>query len=656
MQPCAPALDDLRKVLEALERRLQMLKAGESTGGDSSAIDLLPLVDELFEETDALIAGIGSVDHECQRYRNRFLHAPAAYVCTNPEGTVIEANRVAGALLGLPPERLQGRSFDGYVHPECVPALQTILAALRRGEEAPVQDVVLVRHDGSTVPAAATVSLIREAGGRLVECAWVFRDTSVQKKAEQALKESEERYRELTESISDIFFALDRDLRVTYWNRVAARVSGISPEKVRGSVIFEVLPILHDEAVVAFFNDLSGARKAGVSECRFLLHGMEYFFEVRAYPTREGISVYIRDISDRKRAEEALRRSEERYRAVVESQTELIYRWRPDGTVTFVNEAYCTYIGIKCDDLIGRRYSPAVPADDQRLIRQNLASLTPANPVSAVEHRVIMPDGRIRWQQWTDRALFDEQGRLIEYQSVGRDITDRRMAEEALMLVNRKLNLLSEVTRHDILNKLNVLMGYLELARTEIADPEMLAYFRKEEEAARDIQRYIIFTKEYQDIGVTSPQWQGVGGLVEQATASLDLGPVTLEVAVGDLAVYADPLIVLVFLNLLDNSLRHGQHVSRIRLSIEESDPGITLVYEDDGIGIPYDEKDRAFKRGYGRQTGFGLFLAREILSITGIAIRETGEPGVGVRFEIGIPAGCYRHEDRVSSSRQASD
>lgn len=340
---------------------------------------------------------------------------------------------------------------------------------------------------------------------------------------------------------------------------------------------------------------------------------------------------------------EALRRSEDEYRAIAGGQAELIYRWLPDGTVTFANEAYCRYIGIPCRDLVGRRHAPGLVAKDGARARQSLASLTPDHPVSVTERRVVMPEGGVRWQQWTDTAFFDDEGSVVEYQSVGRDITDARAAREALLLANRKLNLLSEVTRHDILNLLSVLMGYLDLSRAQTDDPELQEYFKKEEEAIQGIQRCMAFTGEYQDVGVASPVWQPLSRIIHEAMAGLDPGDIAVEMEADDLEVYADPLIARVFANLIDNSLRHGGNVSRIRIYPEVSDREIKIIYEDDGIGIPHAEKERLFERGFGRMTGFGLFLAREILSITDISIRETGEPGSGVRFEINIPPGFYR-------------
>ncbi len=138
--------------------------------------------------------------------------------------------------------------------------------------------------------------------------------------------------------------------------------------------------------------------------------------------------------------EAALKASEERYRAVVESQTELITRFSPEGVILFVNEAYCRYFGKKCNDIIGHRFRPVVPREEQALVREHFASLTPDSPVASLEHRIIMPDGEVRWHQWSDRAIFDSHDRLLEYQSVGRDVTERKFAEEALRQSEERLS------------------------------------------------------------------------------------------------------------------------------------------------------------------------------------------------------------------------
>lgn len=153
----------------------------------------------------------------------------------------------------------------------------------------------------------------------------------------------------------------------------------------------------------------------------------------------------IQDITLRKQAEQALRESEERYRAIVEDQTELITRFQPDGTLTFINEAYCRYFGQEREALIGNRYEPFIFEEDRAAIAQFLNSLCLENPVATIEHRVVVA-GEIRWMQWINRAIFDAQGYFVEFQSVGRDISDRIQAEEALRESERRFRAIFDQT------------------------------------------------------------------------------------------------------------------------------------------------------------------------------------------------------------------
>ena len=134
-----------------------------------------------------------------------------------------------------------------------------------------------------------------------------------------------------------------------------------------------------------------------------------------------------------------LEASEQRYRNVVEDQTEFISRFLPDGTHVFVNEAYCRYFNKTRDEIIGKKFMPRVPAEDQRILREHFASLTKEHPTAIITHRIILADGQVRWQRWSDRAIFDENGSLTEYQSVGRDVTGQKHAEIALLQSERQL-------------------------------------------------------------------------------------------------------------------------------------------------------------------------------------------------------------------------
>jgi signal transduction histidine kinase len=217
-------------------------------------------------------------------------------------------------------------------------------------------------------------------------------------------------------------------------------------------------------------------------------------------------------------------------------------------------------------------------------------------------------------------------------------------SQNAYETANRKLNLLSTITRHDIKNQLLALMGFIGLAKMKTTDPDQLHYIEQEEIAALTIQRQIEFTKNYEEIGVRAPQWQDIGLHLNALRSLIPPGEISVSITVDGLEVFADPLLEKVFENLIDNSRRHGERVRHISFSsLQYGLDYIAIVYEDDGVGVHEADKERIFEKGFGKNTGLGLFLTREILSITGLTIKETGVYGKGVRFEILVPKGKYR-------------
>lgn len=147
------------------------------------------------------------------------------------------------------------------------------------------------------------------------------------------------------------------------------------------------------------------------------------------------------ELAEKRRVETALRESEARYRGIVEDQTELICRFRMDGTLTFVNDVYCRYFDKTREELVGHHFTPLVPDEDRLLLDQQFAQLGPENPIVHTEHRVVRPDGSIRWMHWTNRAPLGEGGSHAEFQAVGVDVTDRRQAEDEVKRLNAELEL-----------------------------------------------------------------------------------------------------------------------------------------------------------------------------------------------------------------------
>jgi signal transduction histidine kinase len=220
--------------------------------------------------------------------------------------------------------------------------------------------------------------------------------------------------------------------------------------------------------------------------------------------------------------------------------------------------------------------------------------------------------------------------------------------EEALRQANRKLNLLSGITRHDINNQLTVLMGYLAILEEGQNEPLHDEYLQKASTAAERIHAMIQFTREYESIGVNAPVWQNCRTSIDTAAEQIPHGNIIVKNDFPEgMEVFADLLIVKVFYNLMDNAVRYGEKTTTIRFSAQESGDDYLIICEDDGVGIPVKVKEQIFSHGFGKNTGLGLFLTREILTLTGITIRETGKPGKGARFEILVPKGAYRFESR---------
>jgi len=227
--------------------------------------------------------------------------------------------------------------------------------------------------------------------------------------------------------------------------------------------------------------------------------------------------------------------------------------------------------------------------------------------------------------------------------SICHDISEIKKTQDALRLANRKLNLLAEITRHDIRNKLTVMKGYLELFRDHPPEPTHSMYLAKLKETADTIGTTIEFTKLYQNLGVVAPVWQDVDEVFMRACAHADVKRIRVDSRAGGVAIFADPLLERVFYNLVENSVQHGNRVKEIRLSCHETADELVITIEDDGIGVPDYDKEKIFSRGFGKNTGLGLFLAREILSTTSISIAETGQYQSGARFEIHVPREGYR-------------
>ncbi|MDD1693121.1 MAG: PAS domain S-box protein [Methanoregula sp.] len=766
----------------------------------------------------------------------------------------------------------------------------------------------------------------------------------LQRTAETSIRDHERREADIINFLPDATFAIDTKSTVIAWNKAMERMTGIKTKNILGKAGYEyALPFYHERRPLLIDLVLADNDKTTTARYPYIKRdGKTLFSEITIphfndgrgaalwftasplYDTRGnviGAIESIREISEWKKAEAACNESEQKYRNIIEDQSEFISRFTPDGTHVFVNEAYCRYFGMKREEILGHRFRPKIPPEDQETVGKFFSSLTPDHPVDAIIHRIIMPDGQVRWQRWSDRAIFGSNGEVTEYQSVGRDVTDmkdteltlkaaykqltasneelrgqyeelarseqqtreseekfraildqsfqfiglmtpdgilleanrtalefagipesairtrpfwetpwgshsadlqevlkdaikraasgetarfeathpagdghpvsmdfsvkpvvdpegkilylileghditeqkktgealqaaqekyakaflagpdaftiseldtgkfveandaatalfgysreeligknatdlgiwlteeartafidhlkkhgsvheyeirerkksgelydalvnavtltiggqdffiaivrditeRKRADRTIAEANKKINLLTSITRHDVANQVSILRGYAKIAKMKKPDPIIVELLEKIDTTVSTIARQIAFTREYQELGMHAPVWYRIREIVaRQKTDGISLS------CTCDAEIFADPMLEKVFFNLIDNASRHGVRVTTIAVSCRPVPDGLVIIVEDNGIGVAPEEKEKIFEKGFGKNTGFGLFLAREILAITGISIHETGTHEKGARFEITVPKEGYRN------------
>jgi PAS domain S-box-containing protein len=466
-----------------------------------------------------------------------------------------------------------------------------------------------------------------------------------------ALHDNERKLRRLFEAMLEGFaycrMIYDTEGRPVDWiylevNAAFERLTGL--KNISGKRVLEAIPDIRS-LTPELFDTYGRVASTGVPELFEIdFKPLKKWLKVSVFSPEKGYFVAVfEDITEPKQAEEALRESEKRYRDMFELNNAVMIIINPGtGRIVDANSAAIRYYGYSREEFPGLAITD-INIDAPDITKKNMSQAA-ENHGAVFNFRHRKKSGEIRDVEVFSAPISLGGERFLH--SIVQDVTERRQAEEALRKANSKMNLLSGITRHDIRNQLFALKAYLELSKNTLGDAAITSeYIIKEERAANAIERQIAFTKEYEDLGVKSPAWESVEACIRKALDVLPMRDIQVISEADDLEVYADPLFERVFYNLIDNALRYGgQNMTRIRIASQESESGLLISVEDDGAGISDEDRKRLFERGFGHNTGLGLFLSREILAITGITITENGAPGKGARFGITVPKGGYRN------------
>jgi len=581
-----------------------------------------------------------------EKYRTLFDSAGDGIFIHDMDAQILAVNRMACEQLGYTETEMLSMAVQEVDSQEDAVQAQDRIARIMKHDHISFE----TRHrckDGSLIPYVVSAQRIAWGGQPAVMS--ICHDITERKRAEEIIRNSEERYRSLAETAQDFIYIIDKDDNVVYVNSYCEQTL----KKTRDDIIGKPRKALFPEQVSnKQYQNLQQVFATGIpyhEVNNLLIYGQIFWQDTRLVPLRDddgNISAVLgisRDITLLKQVEETLKESENNYRTVFENTGTATVVVEKDTMIILANEEFAQLSGFSIADIEGRmQWTKFIVKEDleRMLALHQLRRQEKTNALPSYEFRFVTRTGDIRNIYLTIDMI---PGTTKSVASL-LDITSRKRAETALQQANKKLTLLSSITRHDINNQLMVLQGYLNILEQKQSDVTLDEYFGKVSAAAQRISSMIQFTEEYEKIGIDSPIWQDCRTLIDTAAKQAPLEQVLLKNDLpANIEVFADPLIIKICCNLIDNAVRYGKKITTIRFSVQAGGDDHVVVCEDDGVGVPVQDKERIFEQGFGKNTGFGLALSREILSITGITIRETGEPGKGARFEMTVPKETWR-------------
>lgn len=339
-------------------------------------------------------------------------------------------------------------------------------------------------------------------------------------------------------------------------------------------------------------------------------------------------------------AQEALIEAKEFAENLIKTANVMVVGLDENGIIRIFNDMAERITGYRADEAMGRNwFETLVPKERYPEVWGVFANFRARGALPRnFENPVLTKSGEERYIFWQNSEIRNSRFGVCVV-SFGIDMTEKKKMMETIERTNRKLNLIGRVSRHDILNQLTAVLGYIELARDRVIETDVRNYLEKAANAGRNIERILNSTRDYERLGSAEPRWEKASDLFERGTSALDTTGITLVVNLEGLSLKADPIFEKVFHNLVDNSMRHGKHTKRIEVGYKKVGDELIIIYEDDGIGILEEMKKDLFTG----ERGKGLFIIKEILSITDMKIEEIGEYKKGAKFCIHIPKGRYR-------------
>ncbi len=563
-------------------------------------------------------------------------------IFVNKKGRVVYANKRCEEIMGYKREEFYSEDFSFFslIAPESIDMVKSSFSRHMKGLEIPPFEYTLVTREGRRIEAMYSSKLIRYQGETAILGTVV--DITQRKRAEEALKKSEEKYRTVVEhSLQGIVIV--QDFRIVYANKAFAKISGYTVKELLSLSPDNVREMVHPEDQAFVWGRFEDRLKGKVVPMHYEYRGvrkdgkviwLEMFAHQIEHNGKPAVQGAIIDITESKRSEQELEQSRRHFKELFDAMVDPVVIVDGKGKILEVTRRVKEVTGFERDELLGKNFlrTKTMTAKSKAKTLKNLAKRMMGMHVTPYEVEVLTKDGR--------KMPYEINATKIEYKGkpadlvAFRDISERKKMEEKLRVVGR-------LTRHDVRNKLSILTMNLYMIKQKLADDHgALEHLKEIESACEHVERIFDFDRVYEKLGLEKLVYIDVGEILGEAVSLFsDLQGAKVLNICGGLEVLADSLLRQLFYNLIHNSLQHGEGVTKIRVHYEETDEDrLNLVYEDDGVGIPKADKEKIFQEGWGKGTGYGLYLIRKMCEVYGWTIQETGKPGKGAQFTITMP------------------
>jgi len=589
------------------------------------------------------------------RLKVTFEFAPDAYYLSDLKGTFVDGNKAAEELTGYSRSELIGKSF---LKLKLLPRSQTpkaakLLAKNALGRPTGPDEFVLKRKDGTQVSVEIRTFPVKIKDQTLV--LGIARDISERKRAEESTRKSEEKYRALVELAPDGIVTVDLRGMITSVNGAFLRLTGFSKDEIVGKHFTKLRTVRARDMpkYLKLFGSILRGKMPPPLEFPYLRKdGTSRLGEAHACSVKEdgktvGIQAILRDITERKKKEEVIRESQEKFERLFMDNPEAAVYMDSGFHILDINPRFRKLFGYSLEEIKDKSINSIIVPEDKMKEAETFDKRASKGEVYQEDTIRKRKNGTLVPVSFSAAPIIFE-SKAIGHVAMYKDISQLKEAEKALRgtmeelkMTNEKMRVVGRLTRHDVRNKLSAVTGNIFLTKQKVSgDREALTCLDDAESAVRQVERIFDFARTYEKLGVEELAYMNVEKSVKEAVSLYsDLHGIKVINDCRSLTVLADSLLRQLFYNLIDNSLKYGEKASQIRIYYKEvRKDQLKLVYEDAGVGIPNAEKEKIFKEGYGKGTGYGLYLIRKICEVYGWAINETGKHGKGAQFTITIP------------------